>query len=127
MLQSGQRHSFHFHHHPPQIVGIFRLYGRQREAAVARDHRCDPVKTGRRGVGIPEKLRIVMGVGIHEARADDFPFGVNHMLGFVGRDAADGGNAVAADGDVGLMAWAARAVYESSASDEIVVHLCRPF
>ena len=59
-----------------------------------------------------------MGVGVNEARADHFPFGFNHMLGFVGRDAAaDGGNAVAADGDVGLVARAARAVYESSASD----------
>ena len=67
--QRGQRHALDPRHHPRDVVDVLGRHGRQREAAVAAEHRGHAVQRGRAGVGVPEQLRVVVGVQVDEARA----------------------------------------------------------
>ena len=49
----------------------------QREPAVAHHHRRHALPTGRRAQLVPEDLGIHVGVPVHEAGADDVPFGID--------------------------------------------------
>ncbi len=69
--QRGERHALDPRHHPRDVVDVLRRHGRQREAAVAAEHRGHAVQRRRAGVGVPEELRVVVGVQVDEARRDE--------------------------------------------------------
>ena len=80
-LQRGQGHALDPRHHPRDVVDVLRRHGRQREAAVAAEHRGHAVQRGRAGVGVPEELRVVVRVQVDEARRDQHAGGVDHGVG----------------------------------------------
>ena len=88
--------------------------GRQRESAVAAEHRGDTVLQRRARRRVPEQLRVVVGVQVDEAGCERLPFRINGFRGQVihiaDRDdqsvlhpdiAAPGGSAGAVD-DLGI-------------------------
>ena len=64
-----------------------------------------------------------MGVGVDEAGRDDAPGRVDGARGLHPRQVADGGDAVARDGDVGALARSTSAVDYRAAREEDVVLL----
>ena len=84
------------------------------------------MKVRRRGVGVPEQLRVVVGVGVHEPGGDDLTGGVELGLGGA-IDIADAHDASVLDGDVADIARRAGAVDDGSATNQMieVSHACR--
>ncbi len=69
----GVRNRLDPRHREHRALARFRLHRREAEAAVADHDRGDAVPARNRAVGIPEKLRVVMGVEVDESRRDDMP------------------------------------------------------
>ena len=66
-------------------------------------------------------LGIVVGMQIDKARRDNEIFGVDHLLPLGCIDAADLGNASAADADIAAISWQARAIDDRAVFDNRVV------
>ena len=78
LLERLQRHALDPGQHPHQVVGIRRVdrtvtgrERRDREAAVAAHHGGHAVQRRRAQRRVPERLRVVVGVDVDEARRDD--------------------------------------------------------
>jgi hypothetical protein len=99
---------------------------REREPAVTHDHGGHAVVARERSEGIPEDLRVHVGVAVDEARRDDVPVGVD-VLGTSFANAPDGGDAVADDADVGAIGVEAGPVDDGAVADhEVIGHLSSP-
>ena len=79
VLERGERHALDLRHHPAEVVGVLGVDGREREAAVARDHARHAVQVRRRRGRVPEELRVVVRVRVDEAGGDDEPVGVDRL------------------------------------------------
>ena len=93
---------------------------RDREAAVARDHRRHAVERRRRERGIPEHLRVVVGVDVDEPRRHDLARGVELPRAVGVELRPDLHDAPALDRDVGGVAGRAGAVDDGAAPDHDV-------
>ena len=125
LFERGERHALDLRHHAARVIGGVGLQRREREAAVAADHTGDAVHVRRRGVGIPMELRVVVRVRVDEARCEHETVAVDGGgRGVAGERArfGDGGDAVAADTDVGRPGGRARAVDEGRSDDLDVEH-----
>jgi len=97
---------------------------RQREAAVAHDDAGHAVPAGAGAEGIPEDLRVHVGVAVDEAGRHDHAVGVHDLAGALA-DAADRRDAAVLHGHVGAMARQAGAIDEHAVlDDEVVGHRC---
>ncbi len=100
--ERGERHPLDARHHPRDVVDVLRRHGRQRESAVAAEHRRHTVQRRGAGIGVPEELRVVVGVQVDEAGRDEHAGGVDHGVGARGVGAGpDPGDALALDHHVG--------------------------
>ena len=96
--------------------------GRQREAAVAHHYTGDAVPAGAGTQGIPEHLRVHMGMGIDETWCHDMAVGVEDLLGAVA-NFADGSNLAVDNAHVSAKAGEPRAIDDSAIfNHEIVLH-----
>jgi hypothetical protein len=79
------------------------------------------MKGGRRQVGVPEDLRVVVGVDVDEPGADDLAGRIEHAAALeTGADAAD---TAAGDGDVGRATGSTGAVHHGPTSyDDVCIH-----
>ena len=99
---------------------------RQREAAVAHDHRGDAVPARAGPERIPEHLRVHVRVTVDEPGSDHAPLGVDDLAGTLA-DAADGDDAPVVHADVGAIAGKAGAVDDHAILDhEVVRHRRSP-
>ena len=90
--------------------------GREADAAVADHRRGDAVPRRRRDPAAPGGLRVVMGVGVDEARRHDHAARVDLLV--AGAEiGADRRHQAAGDRDVRLAGLAARAVHDCAAAD----------
>ncbi len=122
-LEGGGRHALDLDHHGGEVGGVGLVAdGGEGEAAVAHHDAGDAVEAGRGGVGVPEQLGVVVGVGVDEAGTDHLAGGVDGLGGVGARQVADGGDAALGDADVGAYPGGARAVDHRAARDEQVVH-----
>ena len=119
-----ERHPLHPRQHPHQVVAVGRVVGQRGdgETAVAADHGRDAVQRRRAEGAVPERLGVVVGVDVHEARTDDPTVGVQH--GGVGgvQVRADRGDAPVNDAHVGAPSGASVAVDDPAPPDQRVVH-----
>ena len=128
-VQSGaqrvQRHSFDPREHPGEVVVLFGRRGRQREAAIAAEDRGHAVLHRRAGGGIPEQLRVVVGVQVDEARGQRLALGVNgfggEIIGFADRD-----DPAVGDTDVTVTGGRTGAVDDLRVADQQVEHVSQP-
>ena len=72
-LEHALRHVFDRVQRADDRAPVLGSRRRDREAAVAGDHRRDAVPARRRQRGVPEHLRVVVGVDVDEAGGDDVP------------------------------------------------------
>ena len=100
------------------VVGAARRDG---EAAVAGGDGGDAVQRRRVAERVPGELRVVVGVDVDDARRDHQAVGVDHLVGRLAREPADGGDAPVADRDVGDLPGQAGAVDDEAAADQQVV------
>src|SRR5262249_42841996 len=102
--------------------------GREADAAVAGDHRGDPVAAGWLEQTVPADLTVVVGVDVDEARRHDVSCGVygfgslSAQLWVVGAAADDVDDPAVLDADVGAEALGAGTVDNGAARDFQVVH-----
>ena len=76
LLQALQRHPLHPRQHPHQVIGVGAVdTGRtrrqqrgDRESAIATNHGGHPMQRRRAQRGVPERLRVVVGVDVDEPR-----------------------------------------------------------
>jgi hypothetical protein len=83
------------------------------------------VQVRRCRLGVPEQLRVVVGVGVDEAGRDDLAGRVDD-LGRVLGDVADGDDAAVTNADVGAPRGRAGAVDHRAAADHDVEHAAPP-
>ena len=81
--------------------------GREAEAAIADDYRGNAVPARECAIGVPEKLRVVMGMQVDESGRDMKSLGVDDPSGIGRWDMTDGGDYAVTDGDVAAIAWRA--------------------
>jgi len=117
--------AFHHRHHPldvPSVVGPERCDG---EAAIPPENGGDAVEDRRVGGGVPQELGVVVGVEVHESRADDPALGVDRPGGgLVG--AADGGDPSVAHADIGDGGRRTGAVDHGAAPEQQIEHVSAP-
>ena len=100
---ADDRHALDPGEHAHQVVAVLGAERRDREAAVAADHRRDAVQRRRAQRRVPEHLRVVVRVDVDEAGRDDLAVGVDRARrGLV--DVADRDDASVADADVAAAA-----------------------
>ena len=118
--QRGERHAFDPRHHPGDVVGVLRRQRRQREPAIAAQHRRHAVQRGRARIGVPEELGVVVGVQVNEAGGHEHAAGVDHA-GLAAHGAAgvgpDRDDPLALDHHVGAGRRRAGAVDHAPAAD----------
>ena len=110
--------TFHQTNEPLMAVGFD---GRKPHAAVAYYHCGHAMPTGRREVGVPGDLAVVVGVHVHPTWGDERAVGVDFALARAGL-AAHLRDERAIDGDVTYAAWRTTAVNEGAISNDDVVH-----
>ena len=104
-----------------RALAVLRADRREAEAAVADHHRGDPVPARHGAPGIPEDLRVEMGVQVDEARRHDEIPRVEHALRVRLGNAPDLRDAPPGDRDIPRVARRALAVDHGAAlQDEIV-------
>ena len=91
-------------------------------AAVAANDGGDSLRDFEGHVGLREQRLVVVRVCIDEARGHDEALRVHHVVGGVALEIADGGDASAGDGHIGVKARRARAVDDGTASDQQVMN-----
>src|SRR3546814_1551396 len=104
---------------------IGRCLGRKRgdaEAAIAANRRGDAVEAGGAQLGIPEHLRIIMGVNVDEARRHDQSRGIDLALRWP-RHRAHRRNPIPRNRDVAYETCRTAAVDDRTATNNQVVHL----
>ncbi len=79
--QRVERHALDPRQHPGEVVLLVGPGGRQREAAVAAEHRGDAVLHRRARGRVPEQLGVVVRVQVDEARRERLPLRVNGFRG----------------------------------------------
>jgi hypothetical protein len=119
-FERRERDAFDAREHLAQVVARFFTEGRDAEAAVAAEDRRDAVERGGRERRVPERLRVVVGVDVDEARGDHLAGGVDRPARFF---AVDGCETAVADADVGDHARGSGAVDDCSAADEAIQHV----
>ncbi len=119
LLQRGQRDAFDPRHQPRQVVDVFVAAGREREAAVAAEHRRDTMQRRRAGSRIPEQLGVVVRVQVDESGRDDEAIGVDRARRRI-VDVADLDNAAVANRDVGPARLRTGAVDDGAVPDDDV-------
>ena len=107
----------HRQHRP---VLVLRLHRREAEAAVPDHHGSDAMPPGDGAIRIPEHLRVVVRVQVHEAGRNDQPARVEHFRGVRCVDGPDRGDAPVLDPDVGLVARGAQPVDDGAALDNSI-------
>ena len=120
----GQRDAgnvLHALHQIDQRLLVLLADGGEAHAAIAERDGRGAVPGGRRQDGIPGRLAVIVRVHIDPARRDDPPVGLHLAPAGTGL-AADLDDAVAVDGDVALRRRRARAVNDTAAPDDDVVH-----
>ncbi len=104
------------------------LERRERQRAVARDHRRDAVLEGGPGEAVPGELCIVVGMRVDEAGGHDLACRVHDLArlaeGLAGRS-ADRGDAAILDREVARKARPTRAVADPAVLDDEVQHAGR--
>ena len=121
-LQRVEGHAFDGGHHAHHVVDVLVGNRRDGEAAVAADHGGDAVERRRRDSGVPQDLRVVVGVDVDEAGGDDEAVGVDHPRGVsdgVG-DRVTEHDASVTDADVAPVTRRAGAVDDLGAAQEHV-------
>ena len=122
LLERRLRHAFDAAQHPGEPRHVLGLRGREREAAVAREHGGDAVPRRRRGDGVPVELDVVVRVRVDEARRHERAVGVDRARGRAVA-AADARDAAVAHADVGRVGADAGAVHHApTANHEIPRH-----
>src|SRR5436190_15485327 len=81
LLQGKARDGLDAHETLDQRVFVSRFHRRERQAAIAHYHRCDAVLRLTGAVGIPEHLRVEMGMMIDKAGGNSEPVGINRLRG----------------------------------------------
>ena len=115
--QRVERHALDPRQHPREVVLLVGPRGRQREAAVAAEHRGDAVLHRRARGRVPEQLGVVVRVQVDEARRERLPLCVNGFRGlFV--DVADGDDPPVTHADVAATGGRAGAVDDLSVADQ---------
>src|SRR5215831_4635284 len=109
------RDRLHARHGEHGTLASIRMHGGEAEAAVADDDRSHSVPARDRAVRIPEELRVIMSVQIHETGRDDHPGSVYDPGGFGRTNPADPGDTTIFDSDV-----AAKARHPGSVNDHSV-------
>src|SRR6516225_4592301 len=100
---------------------------RQRERAIAEDHRRGAVVAGERAQRVPSNLSIVMAVVIDEPGCDDPALGIDRPLGGPAQF-ADLGDLAVLDRDIAAERRHSRAVDDAAVTDqEIIRHGYLPF
>src|ERR1700741_4964567 len=98
------------------------------DAAVAGDHRGDPVSAGRLEQAVPAHLAVVVGVDVDEYGGHHFPGVVNSFGGLTGHLVVAGATAdnvddgAVLDGDIRSITLRARAVHDGATDDLQVEH-----
>ena len=99
-LERVERHALDPRHHAHHVVDVLGPERRDREPAVAADHRGDAVQRRRGDRRVPQRLDVVVRVQVDEAGTHDQAVGVDGARrGFV--DRTDRDDAPVADADVG--------------------------
>ena len=119
-LQSGKGDRFDSLEASENLIAIRLFARRQRQAAVAGNHRGDAMITRRRRQRIPQKLRIEVGVKIDEPWRHRQPIGVDDTLG-AAADAAGLDDLAVLHCDVAEIRGQTAAVINSSTLDQNVV------
>ncbi len=117
LLQRGQRDTFDARHQAREVVHVLVAAGREREAAVAAEHRRDAVQWRGTRRRIPEQLRVVVRVEVDESGRHHQAIGVERA-GCNLIDVADLHDASVGDRDVGSAPRCTRAVHDGAVLDE---------
>ena len=115
-MEALERHAFDASEHAREVVALGRLQGSDAEAAVAADDASDTMQRGRAQGLVPEQLRVVVGVNIHETRRDNFAGSVDSFRRLLG-DSTDADNAPVSNADVAFDARFSGAIDDGSARD----------
>ena len=108
-------------HQLDQEVAPIRGGRREADTAVAHHRRGDAVPSGRCELGVPGRLRVVVGVRVDEPGGDEAAVGVD--LASPGADiGADLRDRLAVDGDVGGPGRSAGTVDDLTVADDEIVH-----
>ena len=119
--QRVERHALDPGQHPGEVVLLVGRCGRQREAAVAAEHRRDAVLHRRARGRIPEQLRVVVRVQVDEARVRRLPLRVDGFRRLL-VDVADRDDPPVAHAHVAMSGGCAGAVDDLGVSDEQIQH-----
>jgi hypothetical protein len=123
--QRGAGDVFDALHELDQKRLLSRAHRGEADAAVAHDHRGDPVPAGRRQVGIPGGLAVVVGVHVDPAWRHQLVPGVDLAPAAAGH-LADGDDAAVVYGDVTGEARTAGAVDDGAVANDQIVHVPLP-
>jgi hypothetical protein len=124
LFERGEWHAFDLRQHPAHVVGVGVAQRCDAEAAVATDHRGDAVDVGRRRQRIPEELRVVVRVGVDEARARHETGRVQRVARILAEGARgnDCDDAPVAHADVAAVRRRVRPVDHGRANDPMIKH-----
>ena len=126
-LQHVHRDGLDVREHAGQLLARLGLDRRQRERAVADDHRGGAVVAGVGAERIPHDLRVVVAVVVDEARRDDPPVGLDRLTRGPA-EASELDDLSLCDTDVAVKRGTPGSVDDASILDEQVVgHLVAPF
>ncbi len=128
-LEGLERHALDPGQHAHEVVAVGGVVAERGdgEAAVAADDRGDAVQRRRRQRGVPEHLRVEVGVDVDEAGRDDLAGGVDALRRLGVGEVGDGGDAVADDADIGAPTRRVGAVDHVAAGDDDVEHGASPW
>ena len=116
----GVRNRFDPRHREHRALAAFRMHRREAEAAVADHDRGDAVPARDGAVGIPEKLRVVVGMQIDEAGRDDQARSFDRLGGVGGAQPPYFRDQTVLDADVATEARHPGTVHDDSiANDEV--------
>ena len=121
VLQGGEGHALDLGHHLADVVRVLGIDGSQGEPAVAPDDGRHAVHVGGGGQGVPEQLRVVMGVRVDDAGDHGEAAGVE-LGGPRLVDLPDGDDPAVANPDVGQASGLPAAVDDRAGSDDVVEH-----
>ncbi len=124
-LQARHRHSLHSGQHAHQVGRRLGAQRRDAEAAVAAEHGGHAVIARRAQGAVPEDLRVVVGVHVHEAGGDDAALGVYLAAGGCSYR-ADVGNPAVDDAEIAADLGCPCPVNDAAVSDDQVEHLAPP-
>ena len=116
-LERRERDALDPGHEPGEVLGVLLARGRQRETAVPADDRGHSVEQRRARARIPEELRVVVRVEVHEPGREGQAVGLDGARRAI-FDVTDRHDVTGANPDVGLTRGRAGAVDHGRAADE---------